>query len=388
MSEDFNGYPNSATFCAALYLSNDPRAHKHVADMFMRNNNLSCKDAKSLFSILGLELDSWVEGPVDWDLVFEELVEPIREELAEKANTPMPNDVLAVLSQCTIEGFTVKLPCQLPRDLYVKVAAILKELDGPWNKKAGGHVFKEDPSGLIDDIIVTGKYKKPEKYGYFPTPTALAEDVVRKARLLPGMTVLEPSAGSANLADIIAQIVPQQDVTCCELQAKNVEILREKGYRVAPGDFLSVPTGEYYFDRVVMNPPFERQADVAHVLHAWNFVKPGGRLVSIMSAGVLFRQDRKATEFRDFVELHAGEITENPEGSFKSSGTSVNTITLVIDKPAADYPCNDDSWGLVDFPLMPTITEPAPAVEPLVTMVAEAIKAPVPEQPVQYGFDF
>jgi hypothetical protein len=37
-------------------------------------------------------------------------------------------------------------------------------------------------------------------------------------------------------------------------------------------------------------------------------------------------------EFRQFVTDHGGTITALPEGSFKSSGTNVNTCMVVISK--------------------------------------------------------
>jgi 16S rRNA G1207 methylase RsmC len=98
-------------------------------------------------------------------------------------------------------------------------------------------------------------------------------------------------------------------------------------YRVIGSDFLSIEPRQDY-DRVVMNPPFENQQDIDHVLHALEFLRPGGRLVSIMSAGVLFRQNKKTVEFREMID----EITALPEGSFKLSGTNVNTSMVVINK--------------------------------------------------------
>ena len=74
------------------------------------------------------------------------------------------------------------------------------------------------------------------------------------------------------------------------------------------------------------------QVDIDHVLHAWKFLKPGGRLVSIMSAGVIFRDNRKTVDFQNFVEQH-GYMERLPEGSFKDSGTMVNTCIVVVDKP-------------------------------------------------------
>ena len=38
---------------------------------------------------------------------------------------------------------------------------------------------------------------------FFPTPKSVASDMVQKADIQPGMTVLEPSAGNGNIADAI-----------------------------------------------------------------------------------------------------------------------------------------------------------------------------------------
>jgi ParB family transcriptional regulator, chromosome partitioning protein len=89
------------------------------------------------------------------------------------------------------------------------------------------------------------------------------------------------------------------------------------------------------FDRVIANPPFEKQADIDHVLHAWAHLKPGGRLVSVMSAGVTFREDRKTRAFRDFLNEHGALVETNPEGAFKESGTGVSTVLVAITRPAA-----------------------------------------------------
>lgn len=90
---------------------------------------------------------------------------------------------------------------------------------------------------------------------------------------------------------------------------------------------MTFPTSK--FDRVVMNPPFSRGQDVEHVRHALSLLAPGGLLVSVMSNGVTFRQDRRYADFRrDF----SPEITPLPEGSFKTSGTNVSTVVVRIRK--------------------------------------------------------
>ncbi len=86
------------------------------------------------------------------------------------------------------------------------------------------------------------------------------------------------------------------------------------------------------YDRVIMNPPFSGRADILHVTHAMRFLKPGGILVAIMSAGVEFRDDRIACEFRKLMAANAGELRRNPDGSFKNAGTMVRTVMVKMRK--------------------------------------------------------
>jgi hypothetical protein len=96
-------------------------------------------------------------------------------------------------------------------------------------------------------------------------------------------------------------------------------------------DTLSL-TGKQY-DRIIMNPPFEKGADIQHVMYCFNLLKPGGRLVAIM-ADNKDGQGADKEAFRQFVEKY-GYSEKNPEGSFKSAfrPTGVNTITVVLDMP-------------------------------------------------------
>ena len=82
---------------------------------------------------------------------------------------------------------------------------------------------------------------------------------------------------------------------------------------------------------VLMNPPFSRQQDVQHVLHAFKFLRPGGRLVAVMSPSWAFRQNKLSEEFRQFVDKY-GDYYDNPPGTFKAAGTSVNTVLVLLDR--------------------------------------------------------
>lgn len=168
--------------------------------------------------------------------------------------------------------------------------------------------------------------------GYFPTPPTLADKVIKAADIQEGHRVLEPSAGKGSLADAVRRQQPNAQIHTIEQNGDLYEILKAKGYQTERGDFLE-HRGEY--DRIVMNPPFENSQDIEHVRHAYDLLAPGGKMTAIMSEGPFFRQDRKATEFRDWLEGR-GKSEKLPEGSFKDSdnSTGVNTRMVTITKPA------------------------------------------------------
>jgi len=244
--------------------------------------------------------------------------------------------ILTILSRVTVEGNTILLTCgQLERKQYLAVNEILENMGGKWNKKAKGHIFSEDPTDRLEAVLLTGEITPPKKNGYFPTPSEVVTRLVELAGLEWGMTVLEPSAGQGAIADEIIKIVGKHHLSCYEILEENCKVLQGKGYEYSNVDFLG-QTDVPYVDRVIMNPPFSvegnGQSDITHVLHAWEFLKSGGRLVSVMSAGITFRVNRKTVEFRELVNAH-GHIERLTEGSFKESGTAVSAVIVVMDKP-------------------------------------------------------
>ena len=237
-------------------------------------------------------------------------------------------EVIQVLQESTIEGNILKLNSgQLDRKLYVKVDKILNYLGGKWNRKLGGHVFDSDPNERLKCVYDEGKVSPPDKFGYFPTPRNVTLRMIKIARLEPGLTVLEPSAGQGAIADILGGFGCY--LTLIEILPENRQILQSKGYRVDAEDFLQY--NEKKFDRIIMNPPFEKQADIDHVLHAFELLNQSRILVSVMSAGVGFRDNKKTTAFRELVEKY-GMFEQLPEDSFKESGTRVNTVLVMLRK--------------------------------------------------------
>jgi len=237
---------------------------------------------------------------------------------------------LGILSNATIKGNMIILNCrQLERKQYVEVNKVLEAMGGRWNRKDKGHIFSDNPDGKLEAILLTGEYDKPADYGYFPTPMDLADKMISYAGLSPNMVVLEPSAGQGAIAERIARIVGYNNVHCFELLSDNCDALTKYGFmKTECCDFLAVEPKPLY-DRVIMNPPFSKQQDIDHVIHALKCLKPSGKLVSIMSAGITFRQNKKTMDFLASIEGH-NEIIPNPPGSFNLYGTLVNTVTIII----------------------------------------------------------
>ena len=189
----------------------------------------------------------------------------------------------------------------------------------------------DDDSGLHAPKTTLAK-----NYGFYPTPSDAAARLLEAARLyrhkdeLP-LEILEPSAGTGNLARLLVN--EGAVVDCVEVHAdRAAELHRFGNYRrVITCDFLKVQPNTLY-DRVVMNPPFDRERDIDHVMHALKFLKPAGRLVAIMSAGTEFRETRKSQAFRELMASMNADWRDLPAGSFASVGTYCNTLILSVRK--------------------------------------------------------
>jgi len=257
------------------------------------------------------------------------------------------SEVLAVLGNCTFAGNMLYLPPgQLDRKLYEAVNKVLDANGGKWNRGAKAHVFDEPAEAAIEQALLTGEFHRTKQdLGQFDTPPAIADRVCQLADLKAGQLIYEPSAGIGNLVAAAIRVTNTgATIFANEIDPKRHAQCVTTNYRafgaggISMRDFLTMPTDKLaeenlQFDRVIMNPPFAKQADIDHVLHALKFVKPGGRLVAIMSASVTFRTNRKTTDFWHYIEStcrsHYREAL--PAGAFAESGTNVNAVIVAVD---------------------------------------------------------
>jgi len=173
--------------------------------------------------------------------------------------------------------------------------------------------------------------------GFFPTPDHVIDQMIAAADMQDSQTVLEPSAGIGSICDRVKAAFPHVDLDAVELCPTLQKILKAKGHAVGGGDFTSWSGNGRQYDRVLMNPPFEKGSDMAHVRQAFNHVKVGGRLVAIMSNGFRYRQTTQAAGFREWLEGLAGDVLELPEDAFNGSNafrrTGVKAVMVIVQKP-------------------------------------------------------
>ncbi len=270
---------------------------------------------------------------------------------------PLSPEALTVLGSMDVNGTLAAITAgQLDRRTYAEVNKALEAIGGRWLRGMKAHIFNGDPRDALDQIVLTGGFcDKKQEFGFFETPAKVVKMLIDRADLKPGQFMLEPSAGRGAIAMELVRFtkhstprtcagvqtenavflraagvhVDRADLlTCVEVQSENAAFLRKSGLYVDCTDFLAwhplVPP-----DRVVANPPFARQADIDHVTHAYSLLAPGGRLVSVMSAGVMFRDNAKTVAFRKLL----GKVEPLPDGAFKESGTSVRTCIVTLEKP-------------------------------------------------------
>jgi SAM-dependent methyltransferase len=160
----------------------------------------------------------------------------------------------------------------------------------------------------------------------FQTPPALAGELVGLLGLAPGARVLEPSAGLGRLLDALQPFNPAEVVAVESSPECAGELFRQErvGVRLVQRDFLEVLPGELgEFDAVAMNPPFHLRADIRHILHAREFLRPGGRLAALCM-DTLHRE--KA------LRGLASSWRVIPPGAFSCEGTGVGVVLLTIEK--------------------------------------------------------
>jgi hypothetical protein len=185
---------------------------------------------------------------------------------------------------------------------------------------------------------------------FFPSPSEVARGIMMMSdleKVRDNDLFLEPQAGSGALLDYLekhaiellqtdehAPLKPR--IYLVEKSPIRCAILRAKGYtNIHQGDFLLYQT-DLRFARILMNPPFSlpgaKTAYINHILHAFTFLAPGGVLTTIAPDHFIRHADQHSQSFLEFVTTN-GWFELNDAHAFRETGTSVQTLTIALEKP-------------------------------------------------------
>lgn len=188
--------------------------------------------------------------------------------------------------------------------------------------------------------------------GFFPTPPDLIRHMIELADLNAAHTILEPSAGKGDIIDAVKQQFEGQTITISAIEINSAlrEILQLKGHTIIGYDFLNMERGAFQFDRILMNPPFEQAQDVDHVVHALHFLKPGGKLVSIMGEGTFFRKYKKETAFRMLLKEKNAYVSEPIRDAFKNAFNRTGiAVRIVVIEEGTQASYSDDDTRILEL---------------------------------------
>ena len=195
---------------------------------------------------------------------------------------------------------------------------------------------KRQAAELENKINALRDGKQP---GFFPTPQSLISQMIDLADIKTSDVCLEPSAGIGSIADAIKLRIDEDrggSLKCVEKQHSMAGICHLKGHETTQADFMEWKRNGIEFDKIVMNPPFEKQQDAKHICRAFEMLAPGGRLVALCGANALNRDNTTGREFQSLMS-EFGTHNEQIDGAFKGpesfKQTSVSVLLIVLDKP-------------------------------------------------------
>lgn len=177
---------------------------------------------------------------------------------------------------------------------------------------------------------VAGSTALARDLAFYPTPRAAAEQLVYGFNCSgpgPGRTVLEPSAGTGNLVEVLLEAGwPVDAVEVDPARARETE--ERTGLQVLVANFLDLqPQPRYH--AVAMNPPFSGTHWIEHVIRAHAWLRPRGTLRAILPATAEIGTSRRHVEFRQWLDSAGSWRFETmPAESFAASGTRVSTVIL------------------------------------------------------------
>lgn len=172
---------------------------------------------------------------------------------------------------------------------------------------------------------------------FFPSPPAVIERMLAMIQHYEdGGVILDSSAGKGNLLDAAIKRWPKSHCVFYECNYTLVEILEAKGFDGVRGDFLEEPT-KPIVDLALINPPYSSGQDCLHIRHTYDFLKPGGEMVALASAGIKWNKQSKFESFRMWLTEMDATLHDLPPDSFNTGDSfrksGVSVVMIYLRKP-------------------------------------------------------
>ncbi len=168
-------------------------------------------------------------------------------------------------------------------------------------------------------------------WDFYPTNNFVIDKMLKVAQLQPHHRVLEPSAGTGDLCSAIAESGVEK-IDCFELHPLLQQALRLQDFNLIGADFLaSIPQPLY--DRIIANPPFGNNGVARHTQHAFQFLKPGGKLITLAHHYQL-KPSHTDKQFFYWLKQHQAKFLNLGTAFVQSNRPTKVPIQLIkLDKP-------------------------------------------------------
>lgn len=251
-----------------------------------------------------------------------------------KDDTGSKWSVEEILMHCTLENNIMKLPqVQFNKKSYAEAKKWIEEAGGSWQGgKVQGFTFPFNAERVFNILHEGKRCNLQQEFQFFATPPEVADWLVMLAGgVHEDEKVLEPSAGTGAIIDAIHRSCNDLVVDCFELMPENKELLSKKSnINILGDDFTTYDLGLY--DKIIANPPFSKNQDIRHIKRMYEHLNNGGTVAAIMSCHWKIASEKECADFREWLKDVHAKICDIEEGSFKQSGTGIETTAVIIQK--------------------------------------------------------
>lgn len=349
------GFSNSATYLALLYIYRSAEAMQIVADAIRqhRRTKLPKALADKFIVVRSPEDDTTADGPIcgfqsdlrlyidhfaEGDIVWPEISRSLESfHQQDKGLAPWGDDVLNRLQASRVEGTELFVPYRGCSSLsWQRVIHAVSRIGGVFDPQTRRFSFESDPSAAVESFWRSG-HPLSQHHGHaMPVPASLAARIVDVANLTDGLRTLEPCALNAALADLGVPEVGPENWVSVQPDLSLSELYGALGVRPQVGSFLAQPHWgrNLRFDRalLVLPPGSDPWLCIDYAHHAFSMLASGGLMVAALPSSLRFSQEPKAVAFRGFLSSNGATVLEDPSYNHGTAEAPFQVVLAVVRK--------------------------------------------------------